>query len=55
MTPARGADQVLLTHIRECLDRIREYIQGERSNFFASHLDQAVTRRQTGLDGVNAP
>jgi uncharacterized protein with HEPN domain len=43
--PSPEADQVLLAHMRECLDRIREYTNAERSRFEDSRLVQdAVVR-----------
>lgn len=45
MNPGPEADRVLLAHMRECLDRIREYTNGERARFDASRLVQdAVVR-----------
>ena len=45
MTQVPDSDRVLLAHIGECIDRVREYTQGERSRFFASRMVQdAVVR-----------
>lgn len=45
MTPSPDADRVLLLHIQECLQRVDEYTQGDKSTFFASRLVQdAVVR-----------
>ena len=39
------ADRILLDHVRECIERIEEYTDRERSVFFDSHLVQdAVVR-----------
>lgn len=40
MNPGPEADRVLLTHMRDCLDRILEYTNAERSRFDASRLVQ---------------
>ena len=40
MKPGPDADRVLLAHMRDCLDRIREYTNAERSRFDASRLVQ---------------
>ena len=45
VNPAPGADQVLLAHIRDCLDRILEYTNAERSRFDASRLVQDAVIR----------
>lgn len=45
MKPGPEADRVLLAHMRDCLDRIQEYANGERTRFDASRLVQdAVVR-----------
>lgn len=45
MTPGPDADRVLLSHMRDCLDRITEYTHGERARFDGSRLVQdAVVR-----------
>ena len=45
MKPGPEADRVLLAHMRECLARIFEYTQSERSRFDTSRLVQdAVVR-----------
>jgi uncharacterized protein with HEPN domain len=45
MTPGPEADQVLLAHMRECLQRIREYTAGDRAHFESSRLVQDATVR----------
>ena len=45
MTPGSEADRVLLAHMRDCLDRIREYTNGERVRFDASRLVQDAVIR----------
>ena len=45
MTPGPEADRVLLAHMRDCLDRIREYTNGERMRFDASSLVQDAVIR----------
>lgn len=45
MTPGPASDRVLLTHMRECIERIREYTAGDRSRFEASHLVQDAVIR----------
>jgi len=46
------ADRVLLAHIRDCLDRIREYMNGEFARFEASRLvqDAVIRNLQTLTD-----
>ena len=45
MNAGQASDQVLLEHIRECIERIEEYTGHERSVFFGSNLVQdAVVR-----------
>lgn len=39
------ADRVLLAHMRECIERIREYSAGDRSRFEASRLIQDAVIR----------
>jgi uncharacterized protein with HEPN domain len=52
MKSAPNTDRVLLAHISECLDRIREYTQGERTVFFGSRMVQdAVIRNLQTLAG----
>jgi uncharacterized protein with HEPN domain len=43
--PGPEADRVLLAHMRECMDRIREYAQAERARFEASRLVQDAVIR----------
>ncbi len=45
MKPSAEADRVLLTHMRECLDRIVEYTNAERSRFETSRLVQDAVIR----------
>ena len=45
MKPGTETDRVLLEHMNECIDRIREYTGDERATFYGSHLVQdAVVR-----------
>lgn len=46
MKPGMDSDRVLLEHIRECVERIREYTAGgDQATFYASRLVQdAVVR-----------
>lgn len=45
MNPTIQSDRVLLAHIRDCMERIREYTGNERSTFFESQIVQdAVVR-----------
>jgi uncharacterized protein with HEPN domain len=43
--PSPEADRVLLSHMRDCLDRILEYTNAERSRFEASRLVQDAVIR----------
>jgi uncharacterized protein with HEPN domain len=45
VNPGTEADRVLLAHIRDCLDRILEYTNAERSRFDASRLVQDAVIR----------
>ena len=45
MNPGPEADRVLLAHMRDCLDRILEYTNAERSRFDASRLVQDAVIR----------
>ena len=45
MNPGPEADRVLLAHMRDCLDRIREYTNAERARFDASRLVQDAVIR----------
>lgn len=45
MIPGTEADEILLAHMRECLERIREYAGGERSRFIESRLVQDAVIR----------
>lgn len=45
MTRRPEADRLLLAHIRQCIERIRDYTGGDRTKFLDSHLVQdAVVR-----------
>ena len=45
MKPGTETDRVLLEHMNECIDRIREYTDDQRATFYGSHLVQdAVVR-----------
>jgi uncharacterized protein with HEPN domain len=43
--PGSEADRVLLVHMRDCLDRILEYTNAERSRFDTSRLVQDAVMR----------
>ena len=45
MIPGPEADRVLLAHMGECIERIREYTAGDRSRFEASRLVQDAVIR----------
>ena len=45
MNPGAEADRVLLAHMCDCLDRIREYTNAERARFDASRLVQDAVIR----------
>lgn len=45
MKPGPEADRVLLAHMRECLDRIREYTNADRTRFETSRLVQDAVLR----------
>jgi uncharacterized protein with HEPN domain len=45
VNPGPEADRVLLAHMRDCLDRILEYTNAERSRFDASRLVQDAVIR----------
>ena len=45
MKPGPEADRVLLAHVRECLDRIREYTNADRTRFETSRLVQDAVIR----------
>lgn len=45
MKPDQQSDRVLLEHIRDCIERIREYTGSNRDSFYTSRLVQdAVVR-----------
>ena len=52
MNPGAETDRVLLAHMRDCLDRILEYTNAERSRFDASRLvqDAVIRNLQTLAD-----
>jgi uncharacterized protein with HEPN domain len=45
VNPSPDADRVLLAHMRDCLDRIREYTNAERVRFDGSRLVQDAVIR----------
>jgi uncharacterized protein with HEPN domain len=45
VNPGPEADRVLLAHMRDCLDRILEYTNAERSRFDTSRLVQDAVIR----------
>lgn len=45
MNPGPESDRLLLAHMRDCLDRILEYTNAERSRFDASRLVQDAVIR----------
>lgn len=45
MIPGPETDRVLLAHMRECIERIREYTAGDRSRFETSRLVQDAVIR----------
>lgn len=45
MTPEPDTDRVLLVHMSECIERIRDYTAGERSRFDESRMVQDVVVR----------
>jgi len=45
VTPGPESDRVLLAHMVECIQRIREYTAGDRSRFESSHLVQDAVMR----------
>ena len=49
MKPGTETDRVLLEHMNECIDRIREYTGDQRATFHGSHLvqDGVVRNLQT--------
>ena len=49
MKPAAQSDRVLLGHIRECIERIREYTSFNRDSFYASRLVQDAVVRNLQL------
>ena len=46
MTPSKQTDEALLEHMRECIERVREYTKDGREAFFGDEMVQdAVIRR----------
>lgn len=45
MIPGPETDRVLLAHMGECIERVREYTAGDRSRFEASRLVQDAVIR----------
>ena len=45
MTPGMQSDRLLLEHIGECIERIREYTGGERATFHTSKMVQDAVLR----------
>jgi uncharacterized protein with HEPN domain len=45
MKPQRDADQILLSHIQDCIERIQEYTGGDQAAFVGSHLVQDAVIR----------
>ena len=45
MTLGTGSDRVLLAHILQCMERIRNYTGGRRKTFNDSHMIQDAVMR----------
>lgn len=45
MNPGPDSDRVLLAHMRECIERVREYTAGDRTRFETSRLIQDAVIR----------
>ena len=45
MNPGPDSDRVLLDHMRECIERVREYSAGDRARFETSRLIQDAVIR----------
>ena len=45
MTLGTGSDRVLLAHILQCMERIRNYTGGQRKTFYDSHMIQDAVMR----------
>jgi uncharacterized protein with HEPN domain len=45
VTPGPETDHVMLAHMGQCIERIREYTAGDRSHFEASRLTQDAVIR----------
>jgi uncharacterized protein with HEPN domain len=52
VNPGPEADRILLAHMRDCLDRIVEYTNTERSRFEASRLVQDAVPQPADLGRV---
>jgi len=53
VNPGPETDRVLLAHMAECIERIREYTAGDRSRFEASRLVQdAVIRNLLRIEST---
>ncbi len=57
MNPGPAADRVLLTHMRDCLGRILEFTNAERSRFDTSRLvqDAVIRNLQTLAESSQWP
>ena len=51
MRPNPEADEFLLEHIEESIDRIVEYTKGNRATFDASRMTQDLFHAKPGLNG----
>lgn len=45
MIPGPDGDRLLLAHMRECIERVREYTAGDKARFEASRLVQDAVIR----------
>lgn len=45
MIPGPDSDRVLLAHMRECIERVREYTAGDKARFETSRLVQDAVIR----------
>lgn len=45
MNPGPDSDRVLLAHMRECIERVRQYTAGDRGRFETSRLVQDAVIR----------
>jgi len=55
VNPGPEADRVRLAHVRDCLDRIREYTNAERARFEASRLVQDAVIRNLQTLAESSP